>query len=250
MLSNVSCPDLIKIGMTSRSNVNVRVDEINRQASTALPTPWVVEHTASTPHYQEAEKRLHAYFHQYRVNHQREYFKIAPEQAVSAITKMFGLSSTDGRTEIDEDGLLSEDAYLLNEPDVFRAFNGLRTRFPHLTAKARWELLREWYASDYWCQHTLLLFFVSLLMSFVLSFLIAALFRTEPIAFLLLLPYPIFKLFPFASSIARSIFNRIRTSPTDVYDRRRDQRKYEAAEEKIRDKAKQRAQEILDRRQS
>lgn len=91
VLSNPAMPDLIKIGMTTRDNIDERMREL---FSTSVPFPFECEYACKV-HVSDCnkiEKALHIAFHPYRVNASREFFKILPEQAI-AILKLLDKSS-------------------------------------------------------------------------------------------------------------------------------------------------------------
>lgn len=156
VLTNDSCPGLVKIGMTGRDSVETRVDEINRQAGTALPTPWELAYSTKTAHFQEGEKRLHRYFDQYRVNSQREYFRVSVETAIAAIEEMLELPSSADPLVVNEDGLLPEDAVLDAEPDLVNGFNALAKKFPGMKIMPMWVLMLEWYGLPLFVKHRVL----------------------------------------------------------------------------------------------
>ena len=84
ILSNKSMPGLVKIGYTSRS-VGVRSDELY---TTGVPTPFKVEEKfkfSSEQEAQKAEKIFHRKLSAYRVNGNREFFKISPDNAAQII---------------------------------------------------------------------------------------------------------------------------------------------------------------------
>lgn len=93
-------PDLVKIGMTNRNNVEARMKEL---FNTSVPAPFECGYACKVVglRCEEVEKALHLAFHPYRVHAQREFFKINPEQAI-AILKLLDKSS-DITTEISEE---------------------------------------------------------------------------------------------------------------------------------------------------
>jgi len=78
ILSNQSMPGLLKIGRTNRS-VDERLRELN---NTSLPTEFVVEHTIETSDSKFLEKMIHKNFEKYRVNDNREFFRIHREVVI------------------------------------------------------------------------------------------------------------------------------------------------------------------------
>lgn len=90
--------DWVKIGISSRS-VDVRSKELY---NTAVPLPFEIYATLKTTKYQEAEKLIHRYIERFsnlRINKDREFFNVKPEEALE-IFKDVALLLEDA--EIDE----------------------------------------------------------------------------------------------------------------------------------------------------
>ncbi len=89
VLSNPSLEfGMVKIGMTTREDPQVRVDELNR--STSSPTPFVIEHLHPCVRPYDLEKRLHRVFDERRVNNKREFFMVEVHEVVRQIEKLKG----------------------------------------------------------------------------------------------------------------------------------------------------------------
>lgn len=73
-IANSSMPDLVKIGMTSRT-VEERLSEANSN-STWTPFPYHVEFAKWVLNAEQREKTLHRIFHSYRVSPNREWFRV------------------------------------------------------------------------------------------------------------------------------------------------------------------------------
>ncbi len=73
VLSNPSMPNIYKIGCTSNS-VNTRIAELS--SSTNIPTPFEEAYSFIVPDMEKAEAILHNELKEYRVNLNREFFKI------------------------------------------------------------------------------------------------------------------------------------------------------------------------------
>lgn len=109
VLTNPAMPDLVKIGMTTRNEIDSRMRELY---STGVPFPFECEYACKVLVYDcvKIEKALHIAFHPYRVNASREFFKILPEQAI-AILKLLDRGSditSEVAAEIDEDIAVSD----------------------------------------------------------------------------------------------------------------------------------------------
>ncbi len=101
VLTNSAMPDLVKIGMTTRDNVDTRMKEL---FTTSVPVAFECEFACKVEDCAKVEKALHIAFSPNRVHPQREFFKIAPEQAI-AILKLFdkGDITQEVNSEIDDD---------------------------------------------------------------------------------------------------------------------------------------------------
>jgi len=80
VLSNPSMPGLVKIGMTTRSDINDRVKELD--SATGIPTPFKVEGVINTMNAESLEQYLHEYFSEYRVSTSREFFNLEPNDVL------------------------------------------------------------------------------------------------------------------------------------------------------------------------
>jgi len=86
VLSNPAMPDIVKIGKTTQSDVEHRMSQLY---STGVPLPFKCEYAVEVADCTKAEQALHIAFDPYRTNPRREFFDIAPEQAI-AILKLLG----------------------------------------------------------------------------------------------------------------------------------------------------------------
>jgi hypothetical protein len=95
ILSTREIPDLLKIGMTTRT-VEERVREINRATGVVIPfgvrACWRVKSPST------AERMLHQEFDGQRVRSDREFFRIDFFQAQSRITAALALADLEMRT--------------------------------------------------------------------------------------------------------------------------------------------------------
>jgi T5orf172 domain len=95
ILSTREIPDLLKIGMTTRS-VEERVQEINRATGVVIPfgvrSCWRVKQPAN------AERLLHQEFQDQRIRNDREFFRIKFFQAHFRISEMLASANLEIRT--------------------------------------------------------------------------------------------------------------------------------------------------------
>uniref|UniRef100_A0A6C0AV47 Bacteriophage T5 Orf172 DNA-binding domain-containing protein n=1 Tax=viral metagenome TaxID=1070528 RepID=A0A6C0AV47_9ZZZZ len=77
VMSNSSFPeDMLKIGWT-RQHPNIRANNLH---TSGIPTPFIVEYVIITPNGSKLEKQIHNHINTYRVNSNREFFKISKEE--------------------------------------------------------------------------------------------------------------------------------------------------------------------------
>lgn len=103
VLSNSAMPGLVKIGMTTRESIDTRMNELY---STGVPVPFDCEYACEVKASDCAkiEKALHKAFKPNRINDNREFFSIKPEQA-TAILELFDRKdiTTEVTAEIEND---------------------------------------------------------------------------------------------------------------------------------------------------
>lgn len=126
ILTNLAMPDLIKIGITGRSDLDERLKELY---TTSVPLPFTCEYACKVKDYKNVESSLHFAFEKDRVNPKREFFRLAPEK-VRVILKLLSLEDiTDSiATKISVDSELSKEDVenaakklkrpILNYPDI------------------------------------------------------------------------------------------------------------------------------------
>ena len=88
IFTNPAMPGFIKIGMTTRDDVRLRLKELSNP--TGVPMPFECPYAAEVRNATEAEKAFHNAFEDYRLP-RREFFKIA-EGKVIALLKQMALS--------------------------------------------------------------------------------------------------------------------------------------------------------------
>lgn len=97
VLTNEAMPNLVKIGKTTRSDVQTRMNELY---SSGVPFQFECAYAVEVNDCSVVEKALHVAFDPNRVNPKREFFSIDPEQAI-AILKL--LSKRDVTPLINDD---------------------------------------------------------------------------------------------------------------------------------------------------
>ena len=82
LLTNPAMPGIVKIGNTSRNDVQSRMAELY---ATGVPVPFECVYAAEVPDAVALEKALHNAFAPQRLNPKREFFQIDPTQALGII---------------------------------------------------------------------------------------------------------------------------------------------------------------------
>lgn len=98
VLSNPSMPGIRKIGVTQDSVEN-RCRTISK--ATGVPTPFEVEYECTVDDCYKVEKALQAAFAPYRVNENREFFKVATTQVI-AILQLVQIGNTTEEATADQ----------------------------------------------------------------------------------------------------------------------------------------------------
>ncbi len=81
ILTNDAMPGLIKIGKTETS-IEQRMKELYK---TGVPVPFECFHASIVENADEVESRLHQAFDTFRVNNNREFFEMPPENALAIL---------------------------------------------------------------------------------------------------------------------------------------------------------------------
>jgi T5orf172 domain len=82
ILTNPAMPNLVKIGKTSRDDVKIRMGELYK---TGVPVPFECSFAGKVNDINKIEKAFHKAFRPYRINKNREFFEIEPEQAIGLL---------------------------------------------------------------------------------------------------------------------------------------------------------------------
>ena len=82
ILRNPAMPNLVKIGMTTRSEVAIRMSELN---TTGVPLPFECSFAGKVLDVNKVEKAFHKAFGPYRINPNREFFEIDDDQAIGLL---------------------------------------------------------------------------------------------------------------------------------------------------------------------
>jgi hypothetical protein len=85
VLTNPAMPGLVKIGKTSRQEVQTRLNEMY---STGVPVPFECAYAGRVADETAVERAFHQAFGPYRINLKREFFQIEPDQAIALLRLM------------------------------------------------------------------------------------------------------------------------------------------------------------------
>ena len=85
-LTNSAMPGLVKIGKTTQTDISLRMGQLY---STGVPVPFECVYAVQVDDCTKVESALHVVFGPNRINPNREFFKIDPEQAI-AVLKLIG----------------------------------------------------------------------------------------------------------------------------------------------------------------
>lgn len=86
VISSPSLPNLVKVGVSRRESPWTRVRELS---SSSLPIPFKAHCFVFSDDCFELESAMHKYFDAQRVNKDREFFTITPQQAIDALKDYF-----------------------------------------------------------------------------------------------------------------------------------------------------------------
>ena len=120
ILTNPSMPNLVKIGMTTRSEIEIRMSELY---TTGVPVPFDCSYAGLVDNVKKIEKAFHKAFGPYRINPNREFFEIEDDQAISLLEIICSENVTPQvQSELEKVDEISKDAGK-------RLFNNRRQRF-------------------------------------------------------------------------------------------------------------------------
>lgn len=93
LLTNACMPGIVKIGKTSRADLQNRMKELY---TTGVPVPFECAYACriKLSHMNKLESALHNAFDQNRVNKNREFFRIKPEQAMAIMQFIDNIQDT------------------------------------------------------------------------------------------------------------------------------------------------------------
>ena len=83
VFANPAMPDYIKIGRTTRDNLEKRRKDLS--SPTGVPEPFVCLKAATVADAKKTEKLFHKAFNHFRNNPKREFFKIVPEPVITLL---------------------------------------------------------------------------------------------------------------------------------------------------------------------
>ena len=102
---NEYMPDIIKIGKTTRSDIQQRIAELYNGHS-GVPVPFTCLYAAEVEDANKVEKHIHEAFDCDRVNRNREFFKTAPHRII-ALLKMVQIANQSAVIQDELNGSIS-----------------------------------------------------------------------------------------------------------------------------------------------
>ncbi len=100
VLTNPAMPRLVKIGMTTQSEVTARISQLY---TTGVPLPFDCEYAVTVKDVSRVENALHIAFEQSRLNPNREFFEMEVE-SVKAILDLLKIDDVTPRVQQDAGG--------------------------------------------------------------------------------------------------------------------------------------------------
>lgn len=100
ILTNVAMPNMVKIGCTT-GDVLDRIKDLT--AATGVPLAFECHFAAQVENFRAKERTLHQLFGDQRVNPKREFFSVAPEKVVLAISMGAFTEITPGKPLLEAD---------------------------------------------------------------------------------------------------------------------------------------------------
>lgn len=99
MLTNEAMPGLVKIGKTSRLDLDKRMKELY---TTGVPLPFECAYACRVKlcHMDEVESALHKAFEPSRVNGNREFFRVSPSQVEPLLKLLTHINEGDATAEV------------------------------------------------------------------------------------------------------------------------------------------------------
>ena len=83
IMTNPAIPDLIKIGITNTGSAEARRAKLSSNEN--MPLPFIVYYAAEVENAKHTEDILHKAFGDLRINKNREFFKVSPENITSTV---------------------------------------------------------------------------------------------------------------------------------------------------------------------
>ena len=112
-------PGLVKIGQTAQEDANLRIAQLY---TTGVPVPFRLEFACRVEDAGAVEEALHVAFSPNRVNPRREFFRIAPEQAIAILRLLHTEDATvevaQQPTDLDQQSLAAAEQLRSRRPSL------------------------------------------------------------------------------------------------------------------------------------
>ena len=119
VFTNPAMPGYVKIGKTSQGDVKQRLKALSNPSG--IPVPFQCEYAAVVNDATKVEEALHKAFHKDRPNKKREFFKIDPQQIITLLKGMYGVSDATPETNEILDQVTSTEDKLSQSIAIVRA---------------------------------------------------------------------------------------------------------------------------------
>jgi len=124
VMVNQAMPGIVKIGRTARSTS----DRANELSTTGVPHDFVVVYDQKFLDCIEAERNIHEYFADFRINKNREFFQITPKEAIDFIRLSDGRVDNDSTCYSDDQHLFLYLAKIKNKKYRIGLFKSSSTK--------------------------------------------------------------------------------------------------------------------------
>jgi hypothetical protein len=119
VLTNEAMPGMVKIGFTAQEDANIRIAQL---FTTGVPVPFKLEFACRVENAADVESALHIAFSPSRINPKREFFKIAPEQAIAILrllhTEDTTQEVTQQPTDVDQQSIAAAEKLRARRPNL------------------------------------------------------------------------------------------------------------------------------------
>lgn len=129
VLTNAAMPGLIKIGMTRGNETALRTSQLY---TTGVPLPFECAYECAVPNAGEVERALHVAFAPFRINPNREFFRMEPNQAIAILRLLHARPTAVVTQELEANTPLVDKEAAQREEDEAQLRRARRPRFDYI----------------------------------------------------------------------------------------------------------------------